>query len=705
MPMRAPRPIAGGGQAPALLALAAAQSLILVDRGLYILDEGSLLSIADRVARGDVLYRDVCTAIFPGIYYLLGAAFRITGPSIPVERGIALVVYLLTVLALHRLGTRLAGEPAGALGALLFVLVRPCLFPINTVLNYTQVSLCFALVALHVATGRLDETSTWRRPALAGTLAAMCGLFKQNFGASLVVVVAALWLLRPGPALHARAVAVATFGAAGALVAAVPLGLLAAQGALPELHRNAVRGPVAVVPGAYKVPWAPLLPADELHAKVRVYLPSVLADLHLDAVRREAPRAKSALVAAVKGYYLLPLAIAAAALLAGLRSSGRPGIAALVALHLLLYAGTFPRTDFSHLTVMAPTSALLAAVALGSLPPRLARAGALAVSGAALAVGAAFVGLILAGLDTPLATRVGTVRIAAVDAGRIRRIVGTIERRVPEGAPLFVVPVDSFLYVATGRRNPTRFDYLEPVNMGEPEARETAERLERSSVAHVVYSDRDLHDMNVPRLAEYAAPLHDYLLAHYRPVVDDVGPFDELYLCERAPAREAPLVDLLPARWDAEVVGPRGARREASSLAVVEFLAARSLELVPPADPSERLEARTRVVVPDAPCELRGTLLGRPGTFWRFATAGVVAEVTVVDGERRETILEGLYDPSSRRGERSGRPFRLDLSPYRGREVEVRVAVRSPLRFEVRSYAAKGYGIAWPGIYATGDGG
>jgi hypothetical protein len=70
------------------LTLAVAGATLLVqlpifDRGIFLLDEGYMLQLADAINRGKVLYRDVnVDAPFPGAFYLLAAWFRLAGTSV-----------------------------------------------------------------------------------------------------------------------------------------------------------------------------------------------------------------------------------------------------------------------------------------------------------------------------------------------------------------------------------------------------------------------------------------------------------------------------------------------------------------------------------------------------------------------------------------------------------------------------------------------
>ena len=65
-----PGPVRSAAGSALVLAVAVLAQLPTHDRSLVAIDEGQLAAIADRIGRGQVLYRDVYTGIFPGVYHL-----------------------------------------------------------------------------------------------------------------------------------------------------------------------------------------------------------------------------------------------------------------------------------------------------------------------------------------------------------------------------------------------------------------------------------------------------------------------------------------------------------------------------------------------------------------------------------------------------------------------------------------------------------
>ena len=676
-----------------ILALGWVSSLALEDRGFYTLDEGSLLSISQRIVDGEVLYRDVCSAIYPGIYYLLAAAFRLFGSTIAVERRVATFVLLAMIATLYLLGRRATTPRLALAGTLCFIGVRPALFPLYAVLNYSQVAQLLGFVTLLVISGR----TTTGRVAATGALTAATGLFKQNYGFFLILVVLTLIALRRQDAPRRRGTMALIFLASGAGTTLPAVLALLATGALPEAWRNTMVGPLLVVPGAYVVPWAPLIPLAELGLAPRIYLPSTVADIALDWIQKKVITRSPLLVpVAIKLWYLAPLFVSFAVLLLA-RRRRNVVLAVSAVFNLLLYVGIFPRTDFSHLTIIAPLAALHTIALLAALGGTFGRAAVAAAVASSLALGVGFTVMIRTAFDAPLVTPRGTIRMSPDATTKMTRILAAIERHVPRDAPLFVAPVDSSLFYFSGRRNPTRFDYLEPVNVGTEQARATVERLEAARIEWIVYSDRDLRDTKVPPLSEFAPELHDYLLGNFEPLLADMQAFDELYLCRRRQPRPPPAIDLLDVARHATLRDGAGAEVDAAadSTEVSEFLGRRVLEMATPEQPGQALVVRLPVTLPNGTPRFTTTLIGRTETWWTGTGPGLYLRVAVeADGTVRP-LFETFFDPAARNADRRGRALDLDLEPWAGRAVTIVLEAQSGVVFEV-----EGMGFAEPAIQA-----
>src|SRR5439155_14978429 len=66
----------------AVVLLAGALQIAFHNRGIWIEDEGFILEAGARVARGEVLYRDVASALWPGVFWVQAGLFKLFGEGI-----------------------------------------------------------------------------------------------------------------------------------------------------------------------------------------------------------------------------------------------------------------------------------------------------------------------------------------------------------------------------------------------------------------------------------------------------------------------------------------------------------------------------------------------------------------------------------------------------------------------------------------------
>ena len=132
----------------AIAGLALLAQLPIHDRSIIHVDEGQLVAIASRLLHGEVLYRDVYTGIFPGLYYTTAALFSIFGSDVRVTRLAQVAVNVATALCLWLLGRRVMAPGWAALAPLFYGVLVIVGFPGLTMFNYSPLSLAFALFAL-----------------------------------------------------------------------------------------------------------------------------------------------------------------------------------------------------------------------------------------------------------------------------------------------------------------------------------------------------------------------------------------------------------------------------------------------------------------------------------------------------------------------------------------------------------------------------
>ena len=398
------------GLALACGAVVAAYCLALRRYGLELADEGALLAHFDRVAHGQVPYRDFHLGYGPALYWLEAAAFAWFGASITTVRAGLALVHAGRAVLLARLGVA-AGGPAWA-PALAIVLVGFFLpvAPGLCVPGNIPYPAWFANLLGLVGVALLARQSP---PMLTiGMVLGAAFAFKQNsgllgLGAAAVTTVLAAPTPPGGGRVVGPVMATALLACALlllqeyldpglGLVFVVPvLPLVVALGrarVAPETTRALVRlgmgfavvggGVVSVMvvrAGGFAV-WSELLQVGM--DTVRTY--------HADhptlgALVRQldgAPVVRAArLIADAAWFAVLPAVhLAAATLVATGRIRSRLGIA-LVAAAALGYLELYPRMDFWHLLPLVPASLVTLALVATTFGPWIGR-----VTLAALAV-------------------------------------------------------------------------------------------------------------------------------------------------------------------------------------------------------------------------------------------------------------------------------------------------------------------------------
>lgn len=199
------------------------------DYNFFFGDEMIVVSVAQRLADGAVLYRDVWEFLQPGSFMLLAFVFRIFGDGIGVFDGCAVLLFGIIAALLHRLVAQLVSPRAAWLTVAAFLLV---LFPIGVWLSPHWMSTAAALGALvcllrHPPPGRASSL------VCAGALIGVTFLFQQHKGVFLAAALGTMYVVL---CLVRRASGRETVRAvgwllAGAAVAAAPLVLwLTARG-------------------------------------------------------------------------------------------------------------------------------------------------------------------------------------------------------------------------------------------------------------------------------------------------------------------------------------------------------------------------------------------------------------------------------------------------------------------------------------------
>jgi hypothetical protein len=162
----------------ALVAVLALQ-LLLARYCLDLVDEGYFAHLADRVAQGELPYRDFATIYTPGVHYLHAWMFGLFGHDLVSMRVPLILVKVGLAALLYVLGRRLMPPAFAALPAVLLFAIDTA--PLMWEPHPAWYALTFALIGVW-SIARLIETGRDRWVLLAGAAAALACAFKQNIG-------------------------------------------------------------------------------------------------------------------------------------------------------------------------------------------------------------------------------------------------------------------------------------------------------------------------------------------------------------------------------------------------------------------------------------------------------------------------------------------------------------------------------------------
>jgi hypothetical protein len=497
-----------------------------------VVDEGYFLDLADRVRTGALPYRDFVTYYTPGIFYLFAAVLKVFGTSVLPIRYLMAGLRAITAVLMYFLGRRVAPlpwalVPLGTLLALDHWPIEPEPHP-----SWPAIVACLAtleVLARHLGSGKL------RWLGVAGALAGVSFLFKQNVGAFTALGVAAYVVLRQRACGHilrwtqvlfalAVAVAVSAFlwpGIDGRLALAVWLPVLVAVAiALRDHHRGTDRvGPGEVVReasaasagfGIVTVAW--LLPLALALGPREIPVGLFLGDVDPRglAIGFDAPGLD-------RLHLYLPALAAWAGLLALLATRASGVQTWYVLFGALALLAMYPRADSAHALVASPPILVAGAWALSRVRPRLLAAALLSVPLLAVAPQVAWRADLLAKEPyAPLGlARAENLLVPVTTAEDTRGVVEFVQANTPPGAPLFVCPAAPLLNFLADRPNPTRFEHFFPGTLTQRDFEIAIAELKRARPRYVIWDHRGVVVWGTDLASR---PLSDYVWTCYQQV-------------------------------------------------------------------------------------------------------------------------------------------------------------------------------------------
>jgi hypothetical protein len=423
--------------------------------GVGIWDEAFALRVVDRVRGGEVLYRDVFFGATPlGVHLGRVVAF-VFGVEVGAIKIASAACCTASALLACRLARQLIGTHAAApvlVGS--FFVLAPC-YPTGL---YTPLADALLLAA---ATFALD-----RRFLVAGLFAGLCFAAKQNTGSyALAAVLGSQWLQLGGVASLRRVGVVVAAFAAPVLVVLIPV---VAQGAWPALLDFGFTGKQHYL----------------AHGGVP-YTRGVIAWWN----ELVAPPAARNLASLFRGQaFLLPILSLGLALVAA-RRLARPSLAFLPFVAAACVT-VYPRADLRHLASAVPALGVLAVAGWHALPDSRTRRALPWCAAAWLGVGLVAVWLPLlrpvargdrVWSDQP---HLGGALLSRSRAAELRDLAVPL-RELAGQQIFFATPRASLLYLLSGARNPTPFDWPGVTSMGADGEARTIEAIRSGTIAAV----------------------------------------------------------------------------------------------------------------------------------------------------------------------------------------------------------------------------
>jgi hypothetical protein len=467
-----------------LFAAAAALSGFTLLRGVNVHDEGLMLQAAARIADGQLPWRDFWWNYGPGQPLLLAGLQEVLGPSLVAWRVLRVLLAAAVSVLAYVLARREASEPL-ALGAWLAV-AGAMAFP--ALPSPTPAVLALGLGGIALAQ---------RSPVAGGAVAGAAVFFRIELG--LAAIAGAVLAASGGGRRDAPRAA-----CAGALAGAVLLAPFAIAGGTETWDDT-----IGFVLGAQSLQRLPLpgaLPGGfDLNKALEHFFPYVLlggAAIWALAALRERPGARA--------LALLPLALAGVLYLLG-RADEFHLIPLAAVLPVMLAGAAQRELDAGRRLVAVPAITALVLIALHGLD----RQGKEALHPPE---------------RVPLRAAVADgVRVDPAEARSLGVLIPYVDARVPPGGAVFVANPrhdlvnvgNPLVYVLLQRRNPTRYDVMQPGVVTEASAqREIVAALRRARPRLAVRWLSPLADQRQGNGAGRSSGVHlldRYLTSAYRP--------------------------------------------------------------------------------------------------------------------------------------------------------------------------------------------
>lgn len=518
--------------AVAILVIAVLLQLPSYDRTIVPMDEGHLAAVAAWLQDGKLLYRDLHSGIFPGIYHFTALLFSLLGTDLVVARGAEVGVNAAIAVLLWLAGVQIMGRGWALVAPALYLALVPVSFPVLAMFNYSSLSLAFCMASLHFVIRTLDKGLISSGIGLGVSLA-LAVICKQNFGALafLAALIGLVWN-RQHSALATRSWGTILLPVAGSGLAVTLVFVIyfVATGTSMDFLNATVIQLGGDQMKFFNNPIPPLFGYHPLEDPrfIFLYSPPYLFNKMLHAETLLGIRVDTAVQSlAIRLSYGIPIAaLCAGALLCFFRvgnsnTAERRGVHVVVVFASLLFLGIFPSAIWSHLAFILPPILLLLGLVAARCDSGLRRrsaAGSKALRiGTAAVVASASVAGVMASADisrwhsVSLELPRAHLRVTPGQATLYRAAVAFVDQCAAQGEAIFVAPHMPVVYFLTGRSNVSRYDLTIPGNV---EGHRIIESLETSQTRCIVYNP--LMYPEFPPFRKLFPDLSHYLQQHYR---------------------------------------------------------------------------------------------------------------------------------------------------------------------------------------------
>ena len=122
-------------------------SLIFYQKGIVMIEEGQILSEAERICKGEVLYRDIDGFVSPGVWYTVAFIFKLFGQSLNLTRWVMVVLFSLTAGLLYAISSHFISSWKALVPVFLLLMHKALAFPIGNFINYNEFAIFFGFLS------------------------------------------------------------------------------------------------------------------------------------------------------------------------------------------------------------------------------------------------------------------------------------------------------------------------------------------------------------------------------------------------------------------------------------------------------------------------------------------------------------------------------------------------------------------------------